>query len=134
MTQAIVNQLYERLSDQGALSPDDLSRIWPSDSGDVEALDSESDLARWLGRVAGCKVVDLRELQIGDFLVDLGRFETKLIFVHHLEDRLVIDAADSIEHSSFHQGRCERCGEIFLLSVTSHFHDLAMTITPLLKW
>lgn len=61
MTQAIANQLYDRLDEQGRLTPDELSQVWPANGGADEPLDSQTQLAQWLANAAGCEVVDLRD-------------------------------------------------------------------------
>lgn len=65
MAQAIAHQLYQRLSEQGRLTSTELEELWQSETVEplTQPLDSEWDLASWLGRAAGCEALDLREVK-----------------------------------------------------------------------
>lgn len=65
MAQAIAHQLYQRLSEQGRLTATELDELWQSGeaAAPTQPLDSEWDLASWLGSAGGCETLDLREVK-----------------------------------------------------------------------
>ena len=92
----MVERLYQQLSERGRLTPEELKEVLPgAGDADFSPVETESELAGLLAKLAGCETVDLRRVSFQMEALEL--VPAKLVRATHvlplyLEDDILIAA------------------------------------------